>query len=83
MIIGFTASVGPVPKGVTPQAPLYQLQFAPAPNDPPATERILRSPGQTVEAELMIVVGSVERSSTRIVILAQLVVLQVPSARTK
>ena len=83
VINGFTASVGPELIKVPPQEVAYQFQLAPAPKLPPATDNMLRSPGQTVEGELIAAAGAAERFSTRIVILTQLVVLQVPSALTK
>ena len=75
--------MGPELKKVPPQEVEYQFQLAPAPKVPPATDNMLRFPGQTVAGEPIAAAGVVDKLSTRIVILTQLVVLQVPSALTK
>ena len=58
-------------------------QVAPVPNDPPAADKTLNPPGQTFVAVETIATEETDKSWTRIVILAQFVLLQVPSALTK
>jgi hypothetical protein len=82
VLVGDTAIVAPVPTKVPPQLPEYQVQAAPEPNEPPATDKVVEFPehiGLTVADAL---VGAVEKVLRVTVTEAQLVVLQVPCALT-
>ena len=73
----------PLPTAVPPQELLYHFQSALLPRLPPFTLRVTLEPLQTESAEAVMEVGAVEKVFTLMDLLAQAVVLQVPSARTK
>jgi hypothetical protein len=79
---GVTVILDPVPAAVPPQVPLYHFQLAPVPRLPPLTLSVVLLPRQMVVVPVMPVAGT-EVSLTVTVMLRQMVVLQVPSARTK
>lgn len=72
----------PVPTEVPPQELVNHCVIAPVPIKPPLTVSVVLLPLQMV-VEPVTPVGSVERVLTVTVTLAQVVVLQGPSARTK
>lgn len=83
VVVGLTVKVLPLPSKVPPQDPLYQLYCAPVPNVPPTADKLVVLPEQMVVAVAVALVGAVDNVLTLTVMLAQAVVLQVPSARTK
>jgi hypothetical protein len=72
----------PVPTDVPPQDPLYHFQLPPTPRLPPFTLSVVFLPTQIVVVPVIEVAG-IEVSCTVTLILLQMVVLHVPSARTK
>ena len=72
----------PVDTSAPPQDPLYHFQLAPVPKLPPFTESVVLFPMQMVVVPVIEVAG-IEVSCTVTVTLLQMVLLQVPSARTK
>jgi hypothetical protein len=80
---GVTLMLLPLPTAVPPQELLYHFQSALLPRLPPFTLRVTLEPLQTESAEAVMEVGAVEKVFTLMDLLAQAVVLQVPSARTK
>ena len=78
---GATVIEVPLPAEVPPQELLYHCQVAPVPKEPPTTVKVVLPPAQMVVVPL-IELGAVESVCTVTVVLAQVVVLQVPSART-
>jgi hypothetical protein len=82
VIVGFKIKVVTVlPAIVTPQDAEYHFQFAPVPRLPPVTLNVVGEPeqiGVVPEAE----VAAVERVFIVTEVLAQAVVLHVPSALT-
>jgi hypothetical protein len=66
---------------VPPHEPLYQYQSAPVPRIPPEVLKFVEPPSHMVDKVAIIELAEVELSFTVILILTQLVVLQVPSAR--
>ena len=72
----------PLPSAVPPQLPLYQYQSAPVPRLPPLIPIVVEFPEQIDELMLAADIADVETVPTCTSILTQLVVLQVPSART-
>lgn len=83
VVAGLTAMELPLPTDVPPQLPLYHCQLAPVPSEPPTTKRLVLLPGQTVVDVAVAATGAVEGLLTVMVTCAQVVLLQVPSARTK
>lgn len=81
--VGLTVIDVPLPAAVPPQLAVYHCQLAPVPSDPPTTESVVLLPEQMVVDVAEIEAAGVERSLTVMVTEAQVVVLQVPSARTK
>ncbi len=73
----------PVPTAVPPQLPLYHLQLALVPREPPLTLRETVELPQVESVLAMMAEATVLAEFTVMVLDAQLVVLQVPSARTK
>ena len=73
----------PVPTNVPPQEAEYHCHTPPEPNIPPTTERVVLLPLQIGFDVAEILVAAVEFVFTVTVTLTQVVVLQVPSARTK
>ena len=71
-----------MPTKVPPQEPLYQRKLAAVPSEPPETVNTVLPPLQMVLVPV-IAVGAVESVFTVTSCEAQVVVLQVPSARTK
>jgi len=65
-----------------PQPPLYHLQDAPVPSEPPCFVSVDEPPGQIELGLALAPVGALDCVFTVTVTLAQLVVLQSPSART-
>jgi len=72
----------PVPTGLFPQLLAYQFQLALVPKAPPATLRVEELPGHTVAGEAVAESGTVDSVLTLTMVLAQLVILQLLSART-
>ena len=72
----------PVLNAEPPQLPLYHFQLAPVPRLPPITLSVVLPPRQIVVVPLIEVAGT-EVSCTVTVMLLHIVLLQVPSARTK
>ena len=58
--IGLTVIEFPEPTGVPPQLLLYHCQFAPVPNEPPATVSVDKLPLQITAGDGVILVGVVE-----------------------
>ena len=80
---GVTLMLLPLPTAVPPQELLYHFQLALLPRLPPFTLRVTLEPLHTESTEALIEVGAAEKVLTLMDLLAQAVVLQVPSARTK
>jgi hypothetical protein len=76
---GETEMLLPVPTAVPAQLPLYHFHEAVCPNEPPKTESVVEVPRQMVLIPVMAVAGN-DESCTTMLMLAQAVVLQVPSA---
>jgi hypothetical protein len=73
-----------VPADVPPQLPVYHFQLADVPRLPPLTLSVRLPPRQNVEEpEELIEIAGTDVSFTVIVMLLQMLLLQVPSARTK
>jgi hypothetical protein len=72
----------PEPTKVPPQVPLYQRKTPPVPRLPPLTVSVVLLPLQMVVVPV-IAVGAEDKVFTLTVVVAQAVVLHVPSARTK
>ena len=72
----------PEPTGVPPQLLLYHSHDAPVPSEPFCLDSVENSPGQMDPGLADALVGAVDSDLTVTVTLAQLVVLQSPSART-
>ena len=73
----------PLPIKVPPHALLYQNQFASFDNDPPEDDNTVEFPLQITFGEELAEVAAVEFKFKITNVLAQFVVLQVPSALTK
>jgi hypothetical protein len=73
----------PLPTAVPPHDPLYHCQLAPVPNEPPVTDKVVALPEHIVVAVAVAPAGAAESVFTVMVTCTQLVLLQVPSARTK
>jgi len=82
VIVGLLVIDTPVPAAVPPHEPVYQRHIAPVPNVPPETVRVDEVPEHTTCREAVAEVGAVEGLFTITVIVAHVVVLHVPSART-
>ena len=82
MAAGAMVTLEPVPTAVPPHELLYHFQLAPVPSVPPLTLKVVVLPKQMVVVPVIAVAGN-EVSPTVTVTLRQMVVLQVPSARTK
>jgi hypothetical protein len=80
---GVTLILIPLPTAVPPQELLYHFQSALLPRLPPFTLRVTLEPLQTESAEVVMEVGAAENVLTLMNLLAQAVLLQDPSARTK
>lgn len=80
---GVTERLLPVPIEVPPHEPLYHLQTALLPREPPVIPSETLLPLHTVEELMVAAVGAVEELLTLMVLLTQTVLLQVPSARRK
>ena len=74
--------LAPVPINVPPQLPLYHLQLAPVPKEPPVTVNVPDPPGQKLLLLVVMLVGSVDCVFTVTVTDAAVVLLQSPSKRT-
>ncbi len=73
-----------MPADVPPQLPVYHFQLADVPRLPPLTLSVRLPPRQNVEEpEELIEIAGTDVSFTVIVMLLQMLLLQVPSARTK
>ena len=72
----------PDPSKTPPQEAVYQNQLAPAPKVPPLTVSVEADPEQIAEGRAVIEPAMTEFAFIEIVILAQGVVLQLPSALT-
>lgn len=81
-VVGETDILLPVPTGVPPHDPLYHFQDAACPRLPPFTVSVVELPRQIVPVPVIDVAGT-EVSCTTMLILAQEVLLQVPSALRK
>ena len=81
VVLGVTLRLVPVPAEVPPHEPLYHFQLPPVPSEPPDILSVLLWPLQIVEVPLMLLAGT-EVSLTVSVTVLQIVLLQVPSART-
>jgi hypothetical protein len=80
---GVTVMLVPVPNEVPPQLPLYHFHVAPVPNVPPFTLKVVFWPTQiAVDVAVTDTVGT-DVSLTVTTTFLQIVLLQVPSARTK
>ena len=79
---GETVTEDPLPMEEPPQLPEYHCQLAPVPREPPLTVSVVGDPEQTVAGEADAEEGADETEFTVTVVLAQVVVLQVPEART-
>ena len=79
---GETVIDDPLPIEEPPQFPVYHCQFAPVPSEPPLTVRVVGDPAQTEAGEAEADVGAVDCVFTVTVVDTQVVVLQVPAART-
>ena len=82
MLAGLTVTLLPLPTSVPPQEPLYQRTTPPVPTVPPDTVSVVEPPVQIVVVPVMLV-GATESVLTVTAVEAQVVVLQVPSMRTK
>ena len=80
--VGFTLIVAPIPASVPPQLPEYHFHCALVPREPPFTESCDGSPAQSVITDADADVAATEGAFTVMTMLAQFVVLQIPSART-
>jgi hypothetical protein len=67
---------------VPPQLPEYHFHEAPVPNEPPVTVNVLEFPGHIEAGFAEAPVGAIDEVLTVTVTLAQVVLLQVPSALT-
>ena len=74
---GETVILLPVPAGVPPQVPVNHSAMAPVPALPPESVNVVLPPAQMVVVPV-IDTGAVESVLTVTVLLAQVVVLQVP-----
>ena len=83
MAEGVTLMLFPLPTAVPPQELLYHFQLALLPRLPPFTLRVTLEPLQTESAEAVMDVGAVEKVLILMDLMAQAVLLQDPSARTK
>ena len=73
----------PLPEDVPPHEPVYHCHVAPVPKVPPDSVKVIAMPGQTVsEGDPETNETAVDKAFTVIVALTQVVVLQVPCART-
>ena len=81
--VGLTDRELPLPSGVPPHELLYHCHEAPVPSEPPDTESVVLLPAQMVVAVAVASGGAVDTLLTVTVTVAQAVVLQGPSARTK
>jgi hypothetical protein len=80
---GVTVMLLPVPTAVPPQLPLYHFHDAPVPSVPPLTLNEVLWPTQTaVDVAVTDTVGT-DVSLTVTTTFLHMVLLQVPSARTK
>jgi hypothetical protein len=82
VIAGDTVSKDPVVRIVPPQLPLYHFHEAPNPKLPPDTDKVVAFPTQMVVVPEILTAG-VDVSLTVTVKLLQMVLLHLPSARTK
>ena len=80
---GVTVIAEPFPRIVPPQEAEYQNQFAPDPKNPPETDNIEDTPGQTEEGVEADDKAGIEKLFTIINLLKQNVVLQIPSTLMK
>lgn len=80
--VGETVTEEPLPTAVPPQDDEYHCQLAPVPKEPPITLKVVEPPLQIVVLP-EIAIGALDKELTFIVTCAQVVTLQVPSARTK
>ncbi len=81
--VGLTVILVPLPMDVPPQLLLYHFHSALLPKFPPLTRSVTDEPTQIESAVDRILIGAVEKLFTKIVLLKQAVVLQVPSIRAK
>jgi len=72
-----------VPAEVPPHDPVYHCQLAPDPSVPPVTPNVVEPARQTESLLAVIPLGTEDKRMSRTLMLPQLLVLQVPSARTK
>ena len=66
-----------------PHETVYHFQIAPVPNEPPATFNVDDAPWQIIVGDATIPVGIVDNVLIPTIVLAQVVVLQIPAAKTK
>ena len=83
VVIGNSSNEEPVPSTVPPHKPEYQLQAPPVPRLPPVIPNVVDVPSQIVVSVAVIEDAWAELVLTVIVMLAQIVVLHIPSALTK
>jgi hypothetical protein len=81
--VGDTLIEVPEPIDVPLQAPLYHFQDAPAPKLPPVSDNPVVCPKQIVAVVALAEIAGMDVSRRFKVKLRQMVVLQIPSARTK
>ena len=81
--MGVTARTTPLPFKVPPQETVYHFQPAPVPSVPPVSTRVTAVPEHIVEDGFAVMeVAVVDKVLTVIAALAQVEVLQLPSALT-
>jgi hypothetical protein len=80
---GLTVILVPLPMEVPPQLFSYHLHDALLPKLPPFTRSVTDEPKQMESAVDMMLTAGTEKLFTLIVLLAHIVVLQVPSIRAK
>jgi hypothetical protein len=81
--VGVTTTLAPIPTEYDPQEYQYHFQYSVLPRLPPDKFRVADEPLQIIAGEAEAELAGVEFEQTVIVTLAQVVVLQVPSALTK
>ena len=78
--VGESINTAPVPLVVPPHEPEYHFQYAPTPKLPPVKPRVVVEPLHINDGDEIAELAGVEFVQTETVMLAQTVVLQVPSA---
>jgi hypothetical protein len=72
----------PLPASTDPHAPVYHFQLALLPRLPPDTRKVVLLPAHTESRDAVMLLADTDSVFTLMNLLAQEVVLQVPSART-